>query len=350
MELQLLQANNGDAIHLRTLDEEGFFRNILIDGGTANAYILKNKKGDGDLKRLITEIRNRKESIDLLVLTHVDDDHIGGILKWFEQDKQANDLVKKVWFNSGRLIAEHFHEKGKEKEDNLLIPMDNSFNTSIKQGMSFEDFIDVHKIWDRRLIKNGDVIEMFGLQFTILSPSYNKLEKLLNQWEKEVPIMETAMISDYTTNLTELIKSDFFKEDASIPNGSSIAFIVEDGDKKMMFLGDAHPQPVIDSLIDMGYSAQNPVKVDYVKLSHHGSRGNTNYDLLNLVQSENFLISSDNSVHGLPDKQCLARIINCKEHVNLYFNYPELIPRIFSEQDYLDFPNFSTHDANRIFS
>ena len=304
----------------------------------------------GALMLLIEEIRDRKECIDLLIITHVDDDHIGGILKWFEQDGEgAKDLVKKVWFNSGKLILEHSQEKTHEDyEDNLLISLHNGrYDTSIKQGVTFEDFIDEHKIWDRRLIKQGDVIELFGLQFTILSPSSDKLAKLLGKWEKEAPVTETAYISDYSISLSDLINEpDSFKEDNSVPNGSSIAFIVENEHTKIMFLGDAHPQPIIDSLIAMGYSAQNPIKVDYVKLSHHGSKANTNYDLLHLIHADKFLISSDSSVHGLPDKQCLARIINCKKDVNLYFNYPELAPRIFSEQDYVEFPNFNVCDAD----
>ena len=348
MELNLLQANNGDAIHLRTQDEEGCFRNILIDGGTKNTYM--SGKGNnpmlvGSLQLLIEEIRNREESIDLLIITHVDDDHVGGILKWFEKDEDgAIDLVKKVWFNSGRLISEHFQQQEYE-ENHLIIQFDNSFDTSYKQGVEFEDFIEKNDIWDKRLIKNGDVIEMFGLQFTILSPSSDKLEKLLNKWEEVAPITDTATTTDYSTNLTDLIKKDSFKEDTSVPNGSSIAFIIENGDSKIMLLGDAHPQPIIDSLLEMGYSKQNPIKIDYVKLAHHGSKANTNYELLDLIQSDNFLISSDSSLHGLPDKQCLARIINCKEKVNLYFNYPELASRIFSEQDFHDFPHFSVHDA-----
>ena len=349
MKIKLLQANNGDAIHLRTQDEAGCFRNILIDGGTKNTYIFQEKKGpmqDGALKRLIAEIRKRHEYIDLLVMTHVDDDHIGGILTWFGQkSKEAEKVVKKVWFNSGKLISAYFHQEEQEA-NRLIVQNDTGFDTSIKQGVVFEDYLEKLHIWDKRLIKNGDVIEMFGLRFTILSPSCDKLEKLLGKWEKEAPVTETTAVNDYSTALKDLIGNDTFKEDTSVPNGSSIAFIVDDGKSKMMLLGDAHPQPVINSLLEMGYSPQNPVKVDCVKLSHHGSKSNTNYDLLNLIQSDNFLISSDSSVHGLPDKQCLARIINCRQHVNLYFNYPELIPRIFSAQDYLDYPNFSVHNVN----
>jgi beta-lactamase superfamily II metal-dependent hydrolase len=349
MKLRLLQANNGDAIHLKFKDKSENPCNILIDGGTSDTYIFKNKKNkiqDGDLKITVEQIKANKEFIDLLILTHVDDDHIGGILKWFGQDSQAKDLVRKVWFNSGRLISEYFQQK--EISENLLtIKNDNSLNTSISQGVVFEDYIEENNIWDRRIIKSRDEIDIFGLKFTILSPSENQLKGLLTKWKKESTIVNTSRINDYSVSLSELITSDSFSEDSSIHNGSSIAFIVENQNKKLLFLGDAHPQTIIDSLTGMGYSSQNPLNVDFVKLSHHGSKANTNNELLNLIQSENFLISSDGSKHNLPDKQCLARIISSKKKVNLYFNYPKLASCIFSEQDFKDFPNFSVCDAQK---
>jgi len=348
MKIRLLRAYNGDAIHLRTEDEEeGRFINILIDGGKGNTYSFKNSKKkdeDGDLKVLIENIRSRDEHIDLLVLTHIDDDHIGGILKWIEKDGDAKDLIKKVWFNSGRLISEHFDEK--ETEENLLnIKIQESNNTSVRQGVTFEDFIEDNNIWDRRIIKSKDEIDLFGLKFTILSPSDEKLQLLLKNWEKEVPIFDTSKENDYSRSLPELIDSDLFKEDASVPNGSCIAFLIEKQGKKILFLGDAHPQVIINSLIDLGYSEQNPLEVNYVKLSHHGSKSNTNIELLKLIRSEKYLISSNGDSHQLPDKRCLARIIKTKEKVNFYFNYPELISKIFTEQDYESFPNFTTEEA-----
>jgi beta-lactamase superfamily II metal-dependent hydrolase len=349
MELRLLQANNGDAIHLKFKDESGNPCNILIDGGTSDTYTFKNKKNkvqDGDLKITVEQIRANKESIDLLILTHVDDDHIGGILKWFGQDSQAKDLIKKVWFNSGRLISEYFQQE--EIPENLLtIKNNNSLNTSILQGVIFENYIEESNIWNKHIIKSGDEIDMFGLKFTMLSPSENQLKKLLIKWEKESPIVNTSHINDYSVGLSELIVSDSFSEDTSIHNGSSIAFVVENQDKKLLFLGDAHPQTIIDSLTSLGYSTQSPLKVDFVKISHHGSKANTCNEFLKLIQSENFLISSNGSQHNLPDKQCLARIINSREKVNLYFNYPDLVTQIFSEQDFKDFPDFRIYDAQK---
>jgi len=107
-------------------------------------YMQKNKKGNiefGELKDIIDLIKERKEIIDLLILTHVDDDHIGGILKWFENDESAYSLIGKVWFNSGRLISEHF--KVEEIEENLIVlnPSETT-DTSIGQGIIFEDYIE----------------------------------------------------------------------------------------------------------------------------------------------------------------------------------------------------------------
>ena len=347
MKIRLLKAKNGDAIHLRTEDEEGRFCNILIDGGKGETYSFKNEKGkeeDGDLKTLIEDVRSRDERIDLLVLTHIDDDHIGGLLKWIKKDKNAKNLIKRVWFNSGRLISEHF--KVKEKEETLLsVNFSDNNNTSVAQGATFEEFIEENNIWDRRILKSMDEINMFGLKFTILSPSEKKLQLLLGKWEEKIPILYTSKVDDYSSSLSELIKSDSFKADLSVPNGSSIAFIVEKQGEKILFLGDAHPQVIIESLKNLGYSEKNPLEVDYVKLSHHGSKSNTNITLLRLIKSERFLISSNGDVHKLPDKRCLARIIKSKEKPNLYFNYPEMISKIFTEEDYESFPNFTAEEV-----
>lgn len=347
MIFRLLNANEGDAIHLRVKDEKGGLYNILIDGGPAGTYSYKNKKGKteyGELKQLIELIKNQNEFIDLLVLTHVDEDHIGGILRWFEQDADAKELVKRVWFNSGRLISEYFQQK--EFEENLLKIINTSCrNTGISQGVTFEDFIEENKIWDRRIIKSGDEFNLFGLKFTILSPSDNKLQSLLCKWEKESPISETSRTSDYSFSLSDLINSDHFKEDDSIHNGSSIAFMVEKQDKNILFLGDAHPRTIIDSLESLGYSPENPLKVNFVKTSHHGSKANTSIELLELIQTNNFLLSSNGDKHKLPDKRCLARIIKSKKEVKFYFNSPEIASEMFTRKDFLDYPNFTIVNA-----
>jgi hypothetical protein len=229
MNIKFLKAFNGDSIWISYLDKDTP-RNILIYGGMPANYVQKAKNGKleyGELKEAVDKIRENKEKIDLLVLTHVDDDHIGGILKWFENDEDAHKLINKVWFNSGRLISEYFNEE-ENKENLLTIYPEETTLTSIGQGVKFEDYIEKKRIWDRRIVIAKEYFEYLDIKFKILSPSPDKLKLLLGKWEKEKPesLDTSADKNDYEITLTEHIAKDKFREDTAIHNGSSIAFII----------------------------------------------------------------------------------------------------------------------------
>jgi hypothetical protein len=98
-------------------------------------------------------------------------------------------------------------------------------------------------------------------------------------------------------------------------------------------LGDAHPSVVVETLrCYYGISPENKLSVDVVKLSHHGSKRNTNAELLNHIKSNRFIVSSDGS-QGLPDKECLARIIRfAGQKVEFCFN-SSIGSKIFKLED-----------------
>lgn len=103
LKIKALQAFHGDSI-LVSFSEDGKTRNILIDGGPGITYSKRPKA----LKTEIEQILKRRENIDLLVVTHIDDDHIGGIIKLFEYGEIDPKIIKEVWFNSGELISSFF--------------------------------------------------------------------------------------------------------------------------------------------------------------------------------------------------------------------------------------------------
>ncbi|MBJ2147934.1 MBL fold metallo-hydrolase [Vibrio sp. IB15] len=338
IELNILQAEHGDAICI-SYEFEGKIKNILIDGGPAQAFEVQ--KVPRALKRFLDEIKQKEQNIDLLVLTHVDDDHIGGILAGFNQFGYLSEITKEVWFNSGKVIFNHF-DKPLGDSNTVTLKNSSTSNTSIRQGIKLEEHLANKNIWSQRLFKAGDEIDWFGSKFKILSPSLLKLEKLLVKWEKEKPNPNTSRRSnDYKASLEQLLEADCFQEDNSIHNGSSLAFIFECFDKSILLLGDAHPSVVIESLKSLGFSEQNPLKIDYVKISHHGSKANTNSDLLKMIECQKFIISANGKHHALPNKLTLARIINNCPSANIMFNYPDLIHRIFTEQE-LNNGSFST--------
>lgn len=343
MKIKFLKAFNGDSI-LISFKEGQESRNILIDGGMPATYIQKGKNGKheyGELKDTIDAIRERNEKIDLLVLTHVDDDHIAGVLKWFEKDQDAHKLIGKVWFNSGRLISQYFDEE--ENKDNLLtLNPDETTLTSIGQGVRFEDYLETKGIWDRSIVIALEYFEYLGIKFKILSPSPDKLRLLLGKWEKEAPesLDTSADKNDYDLTLTEHIASDKFKEDTAIHNGSSIAFILTFEKKNFVFLADAHPTVVVNSLKEFGYSKEKPLKAQLVKISHHGSKANNSIEMLELIETNKYIISTNGNKHAHPNKRFLARLASVNDNCEVFFNYPEQIEKIFSDNDYSAFPNF----------
>jgi beta-lactamase superfamily II metal-dependent hydrolase len=333
--LRILKASHGDAI-LISGNFDGSPRNILIDGGPAKAY--QHNVFPGALKKALQELQNNNQRVDLLILTHVDDDHIDGLLSGFDNNGLLAQLTDKVWFNSGKLIFEHFN-RTPDASNSIYLNGNNNLvgeerSTSIAQGVEFESLISEKGIWYQQLILAGQELTEFGIKFTILSPTENKLKKLLMVWKRKSPESLTSSgEGDYKEKFDTLLIGDKFKEDTSISNGSSIAFIFEYNEKRILMLGDAHNRVIIESLKKLKYSSENPIKIDYVKLAHHGSKKNTSEELLNMIDCNDFIFSSNTDIHRLPNKTTIARLVKVKPQSKLWFNYPEIIEGTIFKND-----------------
>lgn len=105
--IEVLPAGYGDCIFMSIHKENKVF-NILVDGGLASTYynVKERRNPMGPLSALLSHLKDKGHYIDLLICTHVDDDHIGGIRKWFEMDFPTNDFVREIWINDDVLIAD----------------------------------------------------------------------------------------------------------------------------------------------------------------------------------------------------------------------------------------------------
>ena len=199
MKIRFLKAGNGDSIWITFIDQERQ-RNILIDGGIGDTYkSTANRKGD--LFNTIEEIRKENQFIDLLILTHFDDDHIGGILRWLNKDREASKLIKKVWFNSGKEIAKKFESDENKDLEIEMVDVADDFNTSPKQGIKFEKYLRDNNLWDGELIEQGSEHNLFGVKFKILSPNNEKLDKLLKLYEKQKDYFTSGDEYDFRNSL-----------------------------------------------------------------------------------------------------------------------------------------------------
>lgn len=317
-QLKLLKAYHGDCILIKTIDNSGNDFIILIDGGTASTfeYSLRNEL------KLISKI-------DLLILTHIDSDHIAGLLRFFKNSLFDKIEIKTFWINGANLARVSSGEK-----------------ISYNQGKSIEQLL-VEKKVDRSSIFSFVTNEFSpslpnGIEIEVLSPTTSILESLYAEWPAmstepntiDMKVKASSGVSSQVSrgSLGDLAKGEF-KPSKSIGNdlfnSSSIAFILHTPDKSFLLLGDARPEILVKALNDKGYTKDNKLSIDFVKVSHHGSINNTSCDLLDIIECENFGLSTNggNASHKHPDREVIARILHHTERDyeverKIYFNYP----------------------------
>ena len=311
MEIDFLDVGCADAIHIYFNGTDGMPRNILIDGGS--------EKGDlytTTLRARIDHIVNtKKEIIDLWIITHIDDDHIGGILRLLKDEEllQQADLSRTtLWFN----YSIWDYDTG-IRENNLK---------NVKQGITLREYLTKNSTVIDNITDSLGTIDLCGAKFTILSPDANRYEELLAIWLKE----ETKLRESEASELKKGKKNDYEKKiedfnintevkDRSEENGSSIAFILEYGGESMLISADSHPWVLAASLEKICGGKNLPLK--YMQIPHHGSRYNMSNALLNLVDCDNYIVSADGyNRSNLPNKESLVKVLYANQDKNVSFN------------------------------
>ena len=71
--ISTIRSGKGDCVHICFIGSSGQPHNIIVDSGPTSSA--------GEFRNLLTSIIRSGETLDALIITHYDDDHIGGILK-----------------------------------------------------------------------------------------------------------------------------------------------------------------------------------------------------------------------------------------------------------------------------
>lgn len=346
MKVKFLRADNGDSILINFLDENKKARNILIDGGMDATYFDRVRR-NGALKKEIDNLKQNDEVIDLLILSHIDNDHIKGLLKWFELDKNAPELINEVWFNSGEAIATTFN-KSKNEDLDVYVADGSNVLTGVDEGIEFQEYLKKNALSREDLISRGFTYEKFGLKIDILTPTKKQLTDLLELYKEETgkAIYTGSRDEDWSRNLKDIIEDENkpsfrFRQDRSEKNGSSITSLIDYKDTKFLLTADSHPKQVSKSLRDLGYSKENPVELEFMQVSHHGSKANNNKELLDLIKTNNYIISTNSSGHGHPHKSTIARIAKRNSKATIFSNYEIVVDNILTTKDRKDFPELN---------
>ena len=332
-DIEMLPAHHGDAIwveYAKHADPQ-VTRRILIDGGPIRAYNALENRFDA--------LPDGDRGFELLVISHVDTDHIEGIVRLLAAPRNEWPISPKdIWFNGFRHVSRIPVLGGREGE----------FLSALIVQRAYDDWNvafgrDAVVVPDTGPLPRVELTD--GMWLTLLSPDGPMLERMATQWEKDVAkweivpgdlegawhqlVEENKFHPDRELTLgpedmSQLLLDQLKGRDSSAANGSSIAFLAEFGGKSCLFLADADMRAVCPAIKRMLESnGKDVLTVGAVKVSHHGSKHNITQEFMELVEAEHYLFSSNGAGHKHPEAAAVQAVIDGARHPRptLWFNY-----------------------------
>lgn len=312
LELRLLPARQGDAIWIRW-GSGRTVRQMIIDMGTTQI--------GSALRRRLEALEPAHRAFELLVVTHIDADHIGGVLSCLVQQKKELDglAFRDVWFNG----LEHLDaSRSRTLED--LGGAQGALLSNWLKGQPWNDAFHGGPVCRAETPPVHSLPG--GLKLTVLGPTQQRLAELAPVWRKELELALKrkeekqrasgleALGGKKATKPRLATKADLAKlaakvtgTDPSKANGSSIALLVEHGRRRVLLAGDAYAHDLIAGIDALG--GRKPLRLDAFKLPHHGSRENTTEELIRAVDCPAFLFSTDGTQFQHPHTDAVACVI-----------------------------------------
>ncbi|HEX6255801.1 MAG TPA: MBL fold metallo-hydrolase [Euzebyales bacterium] len=359
MKLEFFNAADGDAF----LASSGG-RHLLVDGGRKGAFV------ENVLPRL-DALRRRGEGLDAVCVSHIDADHITGILGLFELliDWKVFDYhatignsafpepsrwrppdVARVWHNGfeaqtgmdGRApirvlqraaVVLAASDSGAIRE---AAESCGGIATSISQGIELASQLEPGQLdipcnpefggGSMVAEPGGAPLALGDALLTVLGPTREQLEALKTQWETWVAENRAAvdaLLLDADRH--GLAMADVFftrragqaaaladRTNVTVPNLASIMFLVREGARTALLTGDGFGGDVVTALEAEGVLRQDAgLHVDVLKVPHHGSEHNSDHTFYERITADHYVIPSDGSHHN-PDNRVIDAIIGSR--------------------------------------
>lgn len=319
---EALNAKHGDALllHYQWKNKKRLW---LIDGGPKGVW-------KQTLKPRLEELRGNDSElvIDLAMLSHVDEDHVTGILQMTkglaEREESAADFldIKRFWHNSfhdivgssASLQAGMSSLAGMEAKaaaamagaspqlkvgDRSLDERAVAVLASIGQGRELRDYLTKLKLngnqpFGGTLSSKSGSETVEGATVTLVGPIKSRLDAFRQKWKSE---------SGNAAALAALFRNDL---DESPTNLSSLVMLVVIAKRKILLTGDARGDDIVDGCKDAGLKL--PLKLDILKMPHHGSDRNITKKFLESFPAKHYVISADGK-YGNPDSDTVENIV-----------------------------------------
>lgn len=319
LRLQMLPAAYGDALLLEWGTAPKLHR-MLIDGGPLGTYRTVHDR--------IAEF-GESPHLDVLVVTHIDGDHLEGVIRLM-QDRAAMKLtIGDVWFNGWPQIEDAQSDvQGRDQAEMMgallardHLPWNAAFNKKVIQ-LPHEGAPPV-------------VDSLGGATVTVLGPGPDQVKALRKKWLSVLKDVypEPGQVEQALARLGErrslagiedLLGSNVVA-DNSVANGSSICMLFEYDDRSLLLTGDSHGDVLTAGLARLlADRGQSRLRVDAVKLPHHCSKANVTEEFLSLLDCNRYLVSTNGARYRHPDAEAVQRVLtqpHRADTVMLAFNY-----------------------------
>ena len=355
MKVRIYHAGDGDCL---LLSDESCERRVLIDGGRAGTF------------QSHTAPHLPAEGLDVVCVSHIDDDHISGILRLFDTEvewrrhefredrglssrrprRARPPRVNEIWHNAlFELVGDDLELRAINALQNTAsfararhleeeaIRSDNIVNGE-RSALKLSRRISANELnVELNDSSNGKVMtrdsargRRFGsLRVSVIGPSEEDISRLRDRWRRWIDDHPTAIeaireaLREEESQLATSSNGDRLGDGASSitpPNLASIMLLAEEGDHSILLTGDGDSAEIL-----RGLEAKN--KVDPVgaeddvhnlrsrqrfhatvfKIPHHGALANVTEELVARVTADHYVFCG-NGAHDNPEIKVLQEL------------------------------------------
>jgi hypothetical protein len=324
--LEALRARHGDSLllHFGTPAKPSA---VLIDGGPGAVY------GDA-LKPRLVAMRDGLRGLgrigaddplplELMMVSHIDDDHIGGLLGLTSELIDDQSLNRAPWVAPRTLWHNAFEDLADDEDGTASLAADPPRSeaaaviASVKQGKrlksdaellhwkvnaEFKDaathgLVEAPEHGGRKVDLDDDT------SMLVIAPREDQIEGLRKEWAKQVKRMNKGEASP--AELAEYL-------DKSPYNLSSIVCLARQGKRSMLLTGDARGDHILEALEAADATDAGKLHVDVLKLPHHGSIRNVERDFFKRITADHYVISASGR-DGNPESETLELIASARD-------------------------------------
>ena len=367
MRIRVFQGDKGDCLLVTSSDR----RNILVDGGLVSTF------GDDayspNVAPALGRLRGRGERLDLVCVSHIDQDHIGGVLRLLDdhfawrvfdfQEEQGLDVTRprnarppeiaEIWHNAFHLQVSKNRRAiddaiaaaaqaslahgappshGVDFFDDLAHSMKEA--AQVSRRISAEQLgIPLNARFGGKLVKqrsNSQNLAFGAFRVSVLGPTGKQLIALRKKWDAWLRSQrgkdQVRAVRRDAADDEDLLRNgdlDAFlalnlgpaigdRDTVTEANVASIVMLVEEGPQHVLLTGDARDDHVHEALVEGGRTgAGGHVHLNVLKLQHHGSENNFSVDFGKLVTADHYVLCG-NGKHENPDLRVVERLIDSR--------------------------------------